>query len=153
MTGIPKRQENGETPPDVSRRGFLKIAAVGIGGAPLLATGPATSLLAGNSRPSYGIINPNRSDFTLRLGEVFKVRKSPLEEVGIELAEVAGISSSMPSYAEESFSAVFRGPQDRPLEQDTYAVEHATMGAFPLFIVPVYSDGEGLYYQAIFNRL
>ena len=153
MIDFLKRRKNGETPPGVSRRGFLKIAAAGIGGAALLAAGPATSLLAGNSRLSYGIINPNRSDFARHLGEVFKVRKSPLEEVSVELTEITSISSSMPAFDEESFSALVRGPQNRPLEQDTYVVEHATMGAFPLFIVPVYPDGEGLYYQAIFNRL
>lgn len=153
MIGFLKKRKNGEIPPGLSRRRFLKFAAVGVGGAALLASGSATSLLASNSRSSYGIINPNRSDFANHLGEVFNVRKSPLEEVGLELAEVTSISSSTTGSPEESFSAVFRGPQDRPLEQDTYVVEHASMGAFPLFIVPVYPDGEGLYYQAIFNRI
>ena len=148
-----KQRKNGEAPTGVSRRGFLKIAAVGVGGAALLASGSATSLLSGNSRLSYGIINPNKSDFANHLGEVFQVRKGPLDEVSLELTELVGLSSSSTESGESSFSAVFHGPADRPLEQDTYVVEHAAMGAFPLFIVPVYPDGEGLYYQAIFNRL
>ena len=71
MIGFLKRRKNGETPPGVSRRGFLKIAAAGIGGAALLAAGPATFLRAGKSRLSNGVINPKRSDFAHRVGEAF----------------------------------------------------------------------------------
>ena len=48
---------------------------------------------------------------------------------------------------------VFRGPHDLPLKQDTYMVEHKAIGAYPLLIVPVYYDGDGLHYEAVFNRL
>ena len=73
-----KKRKNEGTAPVVSRRGFLKVAAVGIGGATLLAAVSAPAFLTGNSRKISGTANLNRSDFSPRLGEVFAVRKGPL---------------------------------------------------------------------------
>jgi hypothetical protein len=53
----------------------------------------------------------------------------------------------------ECFAVVFTGPRDIPLLQATYRVEHARMGAFDLFIVPVGPDERGLLYEAVFNRV
>jgi len=53
----------------------------------------------------------------------------------------------------EQFSIVLRGSNDSALGQGVFQVEHATMGAFELFIVPISADQQGTYYEAIFNRL
>lgn len=54
----------------------------------------------------------------------------------------------------ESFSLSFRGEATRPLRQDTYAFEHARVGRFPMFIVPVgREDRNHCYYEAVFHRL
>src|ERR1700741_893895 len=53
---------------------------------------------------------------------------------------------------QEQFSLTFRGPLDRPLKQSVFPVEHPTVGAFDLFLVPIKRDDEGLYYEAVFNR-
>lgn len=53
----------------------------------------------------------------------------------------------------ERFSAIFRGPLGRFLQQSTYAIEHENLGSFELFVVPVRQDNEGFYYEAVFNRV
>jgi hypothetical protein len=52
----------------------------------------------------------------------------------------------------EQFSLVFSGPTAAPLGQGTRRVEHPRLGAFPLFVVPVGTDGDVTLYQAVFNR-
>ena len=51
----------------------------------------------------------------------------------------------------ECFALLFVGAGPA-LPQWTYQVEHATMGAFPLFLGPVGSGAAGLRYEAVFNR-
>jgi hypothetical protein len=38
-----------------------------------------------------------------------------------------------------------------PLPQATYRLEHATLGAMDVFLVPIGQDREGVRYEAIFN--
>ena len=138
----------------VSRRQFLKVAAGGIAGAAVLTSGADgfTSLVAGGPTPQVLLKDLKKSAFAQHLGEDFKIRKGLLETVDFKLIEVSGIAYALTS-TEESFSVVFRGPHDLPLKQDTYMVEHKAIGAYPLLIVPVYYDGDGLHYEAVFNRL
>lgn len=39
------------------------------------------------------------------------------------------------------------------LHQAIYQFEHPKMNRFSLFIVPIQKDEQGVYYQAVFNRL
>ncbi len=139
----------------VSRRHFLKVAAGGIAGGALLTlgAGEVASLLTGSSTLPVLPVNLMRSSFAPHLAEDFKIHQGALQEVSVKLIEVSDIATTPAQTPEESFSVVFRGPHDRPLEQDTYRVEHRAMGAFPIFIVPIYPDGGGLNYEAVFNRL
>ena len=50
-----------------------------------------------------------------------------------------------------SFSLLFRGPAQPQLEQMTYMLDIPGSATFPLFIVPVGRDQDGMQYQAIFN--
>lgn len=55
--------------------------------------------------------------------------------------------------ANEKFTLVFQGALDQPLGQDTYIVEHPSLGLFPLFLAHVGSrDTTCCYYEAVFNR-
>lgn len=49
------------------------------------------------------------------------------------------------------FALLFYGPGERLLPQRIYRLEHATLGAFDLFIVPLGPDAQGLRYEAIFT--
>ena len=53
----------------------------------------------------------------------------------------------------ESFSLLFVGPLDRPLQQGTYAFSHEALGTMPIFIVPVGRDSQGFQYEAVFTTL
>jgi hypothetical protein len=96
--------------------------------------------------------------FSTQLNSPFRINLSPITAIEIELVEVTekgGADSQRPSAAarQESFSVVFRGPHDKLLQQGMYQMQHNQLGALTLFLVPVGQDHEGLYYEAIFNRL
>ena len=52
----------------------------------------------------------------------------------------------------EQFSVLYTGPKEPLLKQGTYRFEHAAMGSFNLFIVPISSDEGGTVYEAVFGR-
>jgi hypothetical protein len=89
---------------------------------------------------------------------LFSIHISPTIAMEVELVEVAekgGSDQQQPLAAsrQERFSLVFRGPRDRLLQQGMYELQHRHLGALALFLVPVGRDHEGLYYEAVFNRL
>ncbi len=51
----------------------------------------------------------------------------------------------------DAFSIVFRGPATPVLPQRIYTLEHAKLGRFDVFLVPIGPDAEGMCYEAIFN--
>jgi hypothetical protein len=58
-----------------------------------------------------------------------------------------GLDSAKPSPV---ISLIFRGPSGPGLPQNTYRVEHAQLGEFPLFLVPIGPNQGAVCYQAIF---
>jgi Domain of unknown function (DUF6916) len=73
------------------------------------------------------------------------------ETAGVEL-ELIGVSELKLHPGHEQFSIVFRGPIATFLGQGTRSFEHDQIGQFELFIVPIRSDNDGYYYEAVFNR-
>jgi hypothetical protein len=51
----------------------------------------------------------------------------------------------------ECFVLKFRGTET--LRQNTYLVEHAALGRFDLFLGPAGKNKQGVYYEAVINRL
>lgn len=91
-----------------------------------------------------------KADFEARLGERFEVQVNGVEPVTVELAELTDRSTA----AMESFSLLFRGASDRVFGHNTYRVIHPALGEFDLFLGPVVTNKtDGIYYQAVFNRL
>lgn len=90
------------------------------------------------------------AEFSKHVNTKFRVAtESPLE---LELTEVKGyLSKAHEETGMERFSAFFRGPSERYLEQKTYSFEHEEMGVFDLFLVPVSQDQSGFRYEAVFN--
>jgi hypothetical protein len=98
-----------------------------------------------------------KNAFEKQLGETFKLKFED-DVVWLELVEVDSIGS--PAAAEkdqaqdrqESFSIVFRGPHEPPLEQSMYVISQRKIGEIDgLFLVPIAADDDGRYYEAIFN--
>jgi hypothetical protein len=53
----------------------------------------------------------------------------------------------------DCFSLVFRGPLELALQQDTYTLEHSTLGSFQLFVVPGETVKSWRRYAALINRV
>ena len=97
------------------------------------------------------------SDFIGHVSRTFRVPLDSGEVVELELIEADTIGESRrpasPGIRAQAFSLIFRGPRDRLLPQQIYAIEHPTRGTLGIFLVPLGPDGDsnGLHYQAIFN--
>jgi hypothetical protein len=68
-------------------------------------------------------------------------------------AELVEYSERPPTRRYEQFSLLFRVPRDAPVTQGTWEVQHDVLDSEPMFLVPVARDDEGLYLEAVFNRL
>ena len=88
--------------------------------------------------------------FLENLGSTFCILIGSAENVELELIEV---SEQKTSRFQEMFSVVFRSHEGSVLPQRIYRLEHEKMGQFDLFLVPIKKDDQGVYYEAVFNRL
>ena len=88
--------------------------------------------------------------FANNLQTKFKVSVDSDRVVELELKEV---SEPKVSPRQEQFAIVFQGPSDSFLGQGTRLLDHALIGSFDLFLVPIRQDDQGFYYEAVFNRI
>ena len=56
----------------------------------------------------------------------------------------------MPGCKSLAIAALFRGPMTPLLPQRIYPLEHAQLGVFELFLVPIGPDQHGMCYEAVF---
>jgi hypothetical protein len=70
----------------------------------------------------------------------------------VELQDFGGPPSDSAPQS-EGFSLRFVGPGNLGLPQQMYTFAHPQIGEFALFIVPVQQDENGVYYEAVFNRI
>jgi hypothetical protein len=80
----------------------------------------------------------------------FQVHIDAERVVEMELAQV--ISRSDATSPTDSFSLIFLGPLQPALPQKMFLFEHAELGTFHLFIVPIARTPAGMEYEALFNR-
>lgn len=83
-----------------------------------------------------------------------RVQKNEKRIVELELIEVKELNNKdneKRGFTGESFSLLFQSSGKIKLPQNTYKVEHAALGEFSLFLVPVGLKGNR--YQAIINRI
>lgn len=88
--------------------------------------------------------------FAENLNTRFRVNHQDAAVLEVELIEVKPGRSTP---RQEQFSLLFQAPQDVPLQQGMFRLEHDKIGAFDLFLVPVRKDEQAFYYEAVFNRL
>ena len=93
---------------------------------------------------------PSHKTFAGLLNAVFNIHLDEGQTVDTELVEV---SQPQLSPEQETFYIVFRGPNDVSLGQGMRRFQHERTGDFDLFITPVRQDKQGVYYEAVFNRL
>ena len=89
-------------------------------------------------------------EFSKNANTKFQVQADENNQVELELISV----SEFKVYPQqEEFMVQFRGPSNMFLGQGVRNFTHEQMGQFELFIVPVKQDEQGIYYDAVFNRL
>jgi uncharacterized protein DUF6916 len=89
---------------------------------------------------------PELDDFRVAVGSLFTLEGSaPLRLVEAELTAERGAGMER-----DPFRLEFLGPSDPILPQRTYVLEHDTLGALDIFIVPIARDASGTTYEAIF---
>ena len=89
--------------------------------------------------------------FSAQLNTKFRLGVGTERSVELELVEVQAHGDV--AGQTERFSAFFRGALDQFLSQGTYRMEHERLGSVEIFIVPIRKDNEGIYYEAVFNRV
>jgi hypothetical protein len=89
-------------------------------------------------------------EFSKHLNTMFGIRLSEAQAIQAQLTEV---SEHLISPRQERFSLIFRTSNDVLIAQGLHRFEHAEMGPFDLFIVPVERNEGGTSYEAVFNRL
>jgi hypothetical protein len=128
------------------RRGFLKATVLGVPAA-LLASAFPFVFRSGSAeaRELNSLRSAKLSTFSKLVGDVFGVRLTAMNVVPVALVEATALGK-------HSFSLVFGGPTNVPIDQNTYTLQHDGLGEFPLFIVPIQPDDEARYYEAIVNH-
>lgn len=155
---------------NISRRRFIKtgVMVAAFAGVPLgLAKTAAaqqvgrpdslTSDQALNEGQTDRLFYYNKSTFTPYLNSQFRVHLNSSKAVAVTLVGIEDFSDSqetLSAVGDECFALQFNEPSGRAFGQQTYEVEHAALGQFSLFIVPVgMRTGKGqVSYEAVFNR-
>lgn len=91
-----------------------------------------------------------KSHFDEHLHGTF-ILEHPAAQVVLELVSVVGGPASV--QGGEQFSLLFRAPGMEYCPQATYRLRHDVLGEMDTFLVPVQRDAQGLYYEAVYNRM
>jgi hypothetical protein len=153
-------REVGEAFDLTSRRKFL-VHCTAISAAAVLT--PGLTLAAGVPpvRRPLSWEEMDGATFAQELHTPFRIHAGPARSILVTLEEVrfqpaAPLSRGRHSPAEaggETFSLIFSGRRSELLGQETYAIEHAHLGRFELFIVPVFTRNPAkIDYAAVINR-
>jgi hypothetical protein len=140
----------------MSRTGLLKLGAVA---ALVLGAGPAAKALEGGAAPAAtedpavatrvsGPRHLRLGTYAPLVGSAFKIHRTGASPLSVKLAAATRLHG-----VGESFSLVFRGHANAKLGQDTYTLEHPSLGTFPLFVVPIGRATKGQDFQVIVNRI
>lgn len=104
-------------------------------------------------------MNPDRrldtlahGDFACHLGTAFRLALPSGEWLDLVLIEAAAHPRPAPGApGRQGFSLVFRSELPGHLPQGIYGLEHAHMGRFEIFLVPIGPRQGGMCYEAVFN--
>jgi len=97
-----------------------------------------------------------QNEFSKHLNTMFCVKPDlPMladKKVELELVSVKGhVHKPIEQLGMERFTLYFQGPANVHLAQHVYPLEHASMGEFEIFLVPVGLNERGFEYEAVFN--
>jgi hypothetical protein len=142
----------------VSRRGFLaRASAVGIAGIVGAAVVSPEGTLPRDAAQSVGdgldLARVTCEQFAEHLGSVFHICPASGDSIDVELIEARELRRACPDRGEvrNPFALRLRGDSSERLPQETYRIEHPTLGVFAVFMVPVSRPGRPTAYEAIFS--
>lgn len=142
----------------ISRRKFVKAASLLTlsVGAPVKAaeylSWPSTRV--GSNNVPVGDSNSflNMASFKRCLGTTFSLKHQSSKTSAFKLINVHNWQPNSVTTDKECFSLVFLADDTTRLTQNTYAVEHDSLGSFQLFVVPIRGNQNGAFYEAVINR-
>jgi hypothetical protein len=96
---------------------------------------------------------PQLAAFALHVGETFVLRVGERQSLDVDLVEARSRrpSGSSATATDRPFSLVFLSRGPAPLPQRIYRLEHPTLGAMELFLVPLGPQGGRMRFEAVFN--
>jgi len=89
-----------------------------------------------------------RDDLAPQLNTRFQIHFTP--EI-VRDAELISVSDTTTIGPYESFAITFLIPDECPVHQQTYAIDHPKMGRIQLFLVPSGKDEKGTTYLSTFS--
>lgn len=96
--------------------------------------------------------NLTEKEFSNHVNTKFRVELDGENSVDLELTKVKGyMSKDNEQTGMERFSIFFQGPPEPLLAQKLYAFQHAGMGSFEMFLVPIAKNDAGFSYESVFN--
>jgi len=96
-------------------------------------------------------MNVTKERFQSALNSEFSMH---IENADVPIAlQLVQFESKVNTPIQECFSLLFRAPADAPAVQMLCTLGHADLGAQEIFLVPVKKNADGLFYEAVFNRL
>lgn len=94
----------------------------------------------------------SEADFAKNLNTNFRVVVEAPKPIDLKLVAVTPRPSGPTEQAGmERFSAVFSGPLDVFLPQQTYHLTHPDMGEFDVFLTAIAQEADGFRYEAVYN--
>jgi hypothetical protein len=148
----------------VTRRRFLKTGSIvaiaaGAAGIPIEAAAKAlkeskTSETAKAAAvPMSAVTHFDMAAFAQYLNTEFVMSHIGATTTVMKLTEIKNWRKETDKKRGECFSLVFSTSENTELVQNTYSIEHRSLGTFSLLIVPAGKTGNTYHYEALFNRL
>ena len=95
-------------------------------------------------------INVTKEAFAAALDTEFTMNLEAAETMPLKLVQY---QVPLLNAVQECFSLLFHAPLHAPSAQSLRTLQHETLGELEIFLVPVKKTEEGLFYEAVFNRL
>ena len=92
---------------------------------------------------------PSKGAFSEQVDSIFHARIGEGADFDLRLVQFDDIVSNA---VQENFTLMFQAPLDAPAVQNTFRLDHESLGTINLFLVPVKKNENGLYYEAVLNR-
>ena len=103
----------------------------------------------GKRQPATQPIRLNQ--FVDCIGEHFELDAAGSRKGELTLVEAKALATGGGLPREEPFALLFRAPPGCELGQGIVRLQRRDTGSLELFLVPVASDNEGVYFEAVFN--